>query len=306
MKHSKGELLSRLNKIEHLSKGSKLDRLFNNPFRYLDGLLFWKLNYNKTKKGRIKLCKTFFDNAIEVVLPAGMDLYLLGAKSHDSEIRLAKYLIKKLGEGDTFIDIGAHFGYYSLLSSYLVGLKGKVIGIEASPSIFQVFAKNAKCHSQLKIFNIAAAAVDKELTFFEFPVLYSEYNTVYPEQFEHFDWLKENMPQKVHIQGKPIDNIINGLGLVPKIIKIDVEGAEYDVIEGLEHTIEKYIPIIVMEYLLDKRENSTHRKAVDFLFSHGYRANLICENGDLSLIDSNMENKLRLKCLNSDNIVFYR
>lgn len=301
------KLLARLNEIEQLSNGSRWGRLFHNPFRYLNGMLFWKVQYNVTKKGRIQTCKTFFNSSMEVILPAGMDLYLLGAKSHDSEIRLAKYFIRQIKEGQVVLDIGTHFGYYALLAHHLVGQKGRVIGIEASRSIWKIATKNAVDKPELVIFNCAATSKKKEVSFFEFPILYSEYNTIYPDQFEAAAWLKENKPQKVTLNGKPMDDLMKELGATPDFIKIDVEGAEYDVMLGLQQILQENSPIIAMEYLTDERSNQAHKKAIDLLKSYNYQVNLIDENGQLVPLEGqSLDAIFQSKNITSDNIVFYK
>lgn len=303
----KADLLTRLNNIERLSKGTRWGRLFHHPYRYLKAMFFLKLTYNSTKKGRLKICKTFFNNSMEVLLPAGMDLYLLGAKSHDSEIRLAKYFIREIQAGQVVLDIGTHFGYYALLAHHLVGQKGRVIGIEAARSIWEIATKNAVDKPELVIFNCAATSKKKLLSFFEFPILYSEYNTIYPDQFEQATWLPENKPQKVNVNGRPMDDLMKELGLIPDFIKIDVEGAEYDVMLGLQQTLKQHSPIIAMEYLTDEKINQAHKQAINLLTSYDYQVNLIDNNGQLeSLNGQNIDAIFQLKKITSDNIVFIK
>lgn len=298
------ELLAKLDSIKQLSTGSKWGRLWNNPFRYLNGMLFWKLTYNRTKKGTIKRCTTFFNNSMEVMLPAGMDLYLLGAKSHDSEIRLAKYFIRQIQEGQIVLDIGTHFGYYALLAHHLVGQKGRVIGIEAAPAIWKIATKNAADKSALVIFNCAATSKKEIVSFFEFPILYSEYNTIYPNQFEDAAWLAENKPQKVTVNGNPMDDLMQELNVIPDFIKIDVEGAEYDVIVGLQEIAQTNSPVIAMEYLVDERSNQAHKKAINLLKSYGYQVHLIDEQGKLMQVNiQDLEAIFQSKEVTSDNIV---
>jgi len=47
-----------------------------------------------------------------------------------------------LAPGDTFVDVGANIGYYSLLASRLVGQTGRVYAIEASPTILTLLQEN--------------------------------------------------------------------------------------------------------------------------------------------------------------------
>jgi len=302
--NDKAALLARLNQIEQLSKGSRWGRLLHHPFRYLNAMLFWKLKYNATKKGSVKHCQTFFNSEMEVVLPAGMDLYLLGAKSHDSEIRLAKYFIRQIKAGDSVLDIGVHFGYYALLAHHLVGANGRVIGVEAAPSIWKIAHKNAVKKPELVIFNCAATDTRKTVSFFEFPILYSEYNTIYPNQFKQSKWLATNQPKEVTVNGNPMDDLMKELGVTPDFIKIDVEGAEYDVILGLQQIIQQNSPTIALEYLVDKRNNQAHKKAVDLLETYGYQIHLINEDGRLKRLEKNdIEGVFRAKEMESDNII---
>src|SRR4051812_21163462 len=74
----------------------------------------------------------FTGDKINVVVPDNVStgLYLNGCFEPDD----TKGLIECLNEGDTFIDIGAHIGYYSIIASGLVAEKGRVICFEPTPS----------------------------------------------------------------------------------------------------------------------------------------------------------------------------
>ena len=47
-------------------------------------------------------------------------------------------------EGDIVVDIGAAFGFYTILSSKRIGLNGKVVAIEAQPNSFEMLNQNIK------------------------------------------------------------------------------------------------------------------------------------------------------------------
>ncbi|MEZ4982586.1 MAG: hypothetical protein R2769_13585 [Saprospiraceae bacterium] len=114
------------------------------PFKYLGAILHRQLVFPLQKKSWETKSKTFWGEEMILLLPSSTDIYLTGGKSHDSEIRLAKFLIHQLRPGDTFVDIGTHYGYFTLLALEIVGASGKVFSLEASPVNFSILEKNTR------------------------------------------------------------------------------------------------------------------------------------------------------------------
>ena len=117
---SKEEILIAIDKMESYAIKSKFYRLLVTPRKYILGILYRGIYYKLTQKGVLKNVKTFWGDNIQVLLPSSMDIYLIGGKTHNSEIRLAKFYINNLLENDDTLDIGSHIGYFSLLSSFIV------------------------------------------------------------------------------------------------------------------------------------------------------------------------------------------
>lgn len=298
-------LFEKIKNIEQLAKGQKWQRLVHRPYRYLSGMFFRHFVYANSKKGKIVEVPTFFGAKIQLLLPAGMDIYLLGGKTHSSEIRLTKFLINKLQKGNTFVDIGTHFGFYSLLAAHLVEKEGKVIGIEASHSIFELYQQNIALYSNIQGFHLAATDKASSLSFYEFPILYSEYNTVNPAQFQAAKWLQKNPPKEIIVAGKNVDLLMTELNLIPDFIKIDVEGAEFAAIKGAEEMLIEHHPTIALEYLIDSRENAPHQQAAQFLQKLNYKAHIIDNEGELEYT-TNIEAAILQQGLDSDNIIFLK
>ncbi len=87
----------------------------------------------------------------------GMYIYLFGVWEPD----ISCFVRDRLCEGATFIDIGAHIGYYPLLASPRVGHGGGgVVAIEASPTIFEALKANLALNqvSNCRLVQMAAAA----------------------------------------------------------------------------------------------------------------------------------------------------
>jgi len=299
----KEDLYHQINKVETVANLSKLGRLMKNPFKYIYAIAFRKLIYPAKKQESVVSTDLFYKRKMKIALPAATDIYLTGGKSHDSEIRLAKFLILNLNDSDHFLDVGAHFGYFTLLGSEIVGVKGKVFSYEPASKSFNILKANVSFIENISIFNKAVSSSNNKVRFFEFPTPYSEFNSSEITQFEKEEWFKGSQPVKTEVEATTIDQIINEFDFKPHIIKIDVEGSEYEVIKGGEEFFKTGFPSIVIEYLEQSRHNKTHRKAAEFLRSIGYTSNLIKKDGTLERVDK-IEDHLSTNGLESDNIVF--
>lgn len=273
-----------LQKVQQLAEAGKLSRLLHSPVRYIYAMALSRLVYPVTHKGSLKTAPLFFGGEMKVLLPAATDIYLTGGKTHDSEIRFAKYLVKYLSKGNTFVDIGAHFGYFTLLAAQLVGNTGKVLSIEPAQGTFELLQTNVAGKDNIKVYHNAVSDKIESVSFFEFPVLYSEYNTLNAEQFENSNWIAKHPPVKNTVQAVTIDSFLQEHDLVPDMIKMDIEGAEIQAMVGGMKTWENSAPIIIMEYLLMNEKNS-YKEAVNILRGHGFEAYMIDDEGELVLVE---------------------
>jgi len=300
----KRSFLNNLKKVEALACGSKIDRFVSSPIKYVPSIFYREINYKISKKGRLKTCKTFFDAEITVELPAGMDIYLTGGKSHSSEIRLAKYLIKNLESSNTFIDIGAHFGYFSLLASILIGQEGTVHSFEASPKTYSVLESIKSNHKNIRTYNEAVCDKIAKVVFHEFPPNYSEYNSLNAGQYKGEKWYHKNTPKETQVNSIVMDEFLTKNSVSPNIIKIDVEGAEYKVLLGMKNYLKVAAPEIVMEHLCENRFNEEHRKADKLLKQFGYIPYTIKFDGSIKRLHTTVDNYLKEVKLESDNIMY--
>ncbi len=295
-------LLSQLLKVERLAVSSKWSRLIHDPFKYLFAIFYRRFIYPGSRKEVNKKAKLFFGSEMNIALPAATDIYLTGGKTHDSELRLARFLLHYLNRNDHFLDVGAHFGYFSMLASTIVGPGGKVVAFEAASKNFSILQSNASAN---RFSALHEAVSDKmgNLTFYEFPNLYSEYNTMEITQFENEPWFKEYKPTEVRVRALTIEDIIKQYDIHPHIIKIDVEGAEYKVIRGATQYFTYHNPYFVMEYLAESRSNEAHQKAVKLMRSLDYTTFIIAQDGVLEEVED-IDSLMMINNLDSENVVF--
>ncbi len=291
-----------LQKVEQLANAGKLSRLVHHPARYLYAMMLSKLLYPLTHKGALKNAPLFFGGEMQVLLPAATDIYLAGGKTHSSEIRLARYMINQLAPGDSFVDIGAHFGYFTLLAASLVGDTGSVYAIEPARETFALLGENVAGKANVRIFHNAVSDKNEPVSFYEFPVLYSEYNTLVPDKFLKEGWTKKYNPQKTEVQAVTIDGFLQANDFTPAMIKIDVEGAEVQAVSGGEKTWTEKSPVLVMEFL-DEGHDNTYTHAAAVMYGYGYKSYMINEEGTLKETGDILA-YMRRHGMTSENIVF--
>lgn len=133
----------------------------------------------------------------------------------------------RLSIGDTFVDVGANIGYFSLYASKLVGKSGSVVAIEASPKTFNALQKNIDLNfiKNIRAVNIAAADCRKMLKLYSG----SKSNIGMTTIFETSGFQLE-----CEIEAMPLGDILSCEEIkYARLIKIDVEGSEWFVIKGM-------------------------------------------------------------------------
>lgn len=120
------DFLEKLDRVEYLAKTSVLRRFMYAPTRYVWAQSLHKIFFPLTKRGAFATAHTFYKHPLKTVLPAATDIYLAGGKTHDSEIRLARFLLKTAQNQPQmdFLDIGAHVGYYAAMMAVLLEKTG--------------------------------------------------------------------------------------------------------------------------------------------------------------------------------------
>lgn len=303
---SQSDSEKKLSRVESLARTSAFGRLLYAPHRYIFAQFIHKIYFKLTKKGVFATARTFFGYPLSIPLPAGTDIYLTGGKTHDSEIRLARFLMHTFDNTHAhhFLDIGAHVGYFSAMIAVLLKNRGQVIAIEAARSTAELLEKNLKNLNNAMTIHAAATERDGEnLVFYEFPVLYSEYNSTHIQQFEKESWFARFKPEKVTVKGITVDSLVEKFDLKNPVIKIDAEGAEAQVVAGTRQTMSEQSPIIIIEYLREKNEG--HQKAFELLTASGYAAYMIDNQGLLRGI-TDAKSYFSEYDIDSDNFVFLK
>lgn len=148
-----------------------------------------------------------------------------------------------LQEGMYCIDMSANIGYFAVLESKLVGGKGKVIAVEPSPKTFECLKKNSQLQptKNMELYNFAFSDSYETV---DFIVDQKSNLSRIVDNPNHYD--SNNI---IKVETKPLDSFIEEIGL-PKVnfLRMDIEGYEYKIYNGMKKTLEQFKPYLLMEF----------------------------------------------------------
>jgi FkbM family methyltransferase len=167
-------------------------------------------------------------------------------------------------EGDTVIDIGAHIGRYTITSSKQVGKTGKVVAIEADPDNFQLLKRNIALNKLTNVMplNYAVFSERTKIKLYEQSAS-AKYNSIMLNR-------AAKTKNYVEVNADTLDSLLklNGVNRV-NWIKIDVEGAEFEVLKGSTKTLSGENMSLLIE-IHNIEDPGHHHNIVDFLKYHNY------------------------------------
>lgn len=236
MHDMKRTLINKVNEASSLKPAARILRGIKNYSRKKDVQRLLKETNVKFTEAEM-----FTGDIMNIVVPDAVTpaLYLNGCFEADD----TKALIESLNEGDTFIDIGAHIGYYSMLASKLVGPNGKVICFEPTPSTYGLLVKNLKDKKNVKAENLAVYSVQTNMEFNDYGLKYMVFNSFKKARLNDIDLVANH----INVQTTTLDNYCNANNVKPSFIKIDAESVELHVLQGSVETIKKHKPKFMIE-----------------------------------------------------------
>jgi FkbM family methyltransferase len=163
--------------------------------------------------------------------------YLIGT----DETHLQRAIRKYVSVGDTVYDIGANVGYVSLCFAKRVGNAGHVIAFEPVPRNIEAFRRNIHINCIMHVRLLEAAAAEKAGE----AVIRIAGNLSTASLVWH-----QNNPSAIEISIRTvcIDELVDAGQLgTPKFVKIDVEGAEGAVLQGMRCTLASARPVLFVE-----------------------------------------------------------
>lgn len=207
-----------------------------------------------------------------------------------------------LRPGDTFLDVGANVGYFTLLGALSVGGGGRVVAVEAHPGLARLLRRNVVIngvHGRVTVCANAAWSEAAKLRFHQ-RAHYSANSSVGSIGEQALSDLGDT-EEVVDVNAVPVDDLTVGLDRVD-LIKVDVEGAEVHAFQGMERTLSANRDVTVMFEWSPEQIRCVHddpAQLIDILEGHGFGFRLL--EDDLAAVD-----RARLLDLPYGNVVARR
>jgi FkbM family methyltransferase len=199
------------------------------------------------------------------------------------EPEVVEALEQHVRPGITVLDIGAQSGYFSLLLSKLVGPRGKVIAFEPLPANFRALEENVRLNS-LENVTIREEAVGERSgeTRFEFP---RQEPTLIAGPL-----LAGDTQDVLTVKGISLDDVFFANAAPVQFIKMDVEGAEIEVLRGARQLLELAHPDMLIELHNMEKQTGPH-PAVVIVENLGYEVQWLSEVASTAHIFARWANK---------------
>lgn len=183
-----------------------------------------------------------------------------------------------LKAGDTVIDGGANYGYWSLVANSVVGPRGRVVAVEAMPDTADRLVGNLQASRAHAVDVVRAALSDVEGRV----TLHAFENDPFAGRSSIGVPAREKEVSKFEVAQTTLDLVAARLPKPPVLVKLDVEGSELRALGGARGLLSSDTPpIVTFEW------NETMalpvgwhpKEALAFLREHGYGFFLMTRKG---------------------------
>ncbi len=178
-------------------------------------------------------------------------------------------MLSKTLPGDVVWDIGANVGFFTKKFSEKVGSAGYVFAFEPSINTYHTLFDNCKDFKNTKLLNIGLSKISGNLYFRESGIENDPTNGL----------VDVDTPGAIVVEISTGDELVNNKTVkLPNIIKIDVEGFEIDVIQGMQTIlVNKFLKKVFIEiHFLEMTKRGLKngsKEIVDILNKSGFKVN---------------------------------
>jgi FkbM family methyltransferase len=155
-------------------------------------------------------------------------------------LRIHRLLDRFVQPGFTVIDVGANIGYNAIYAARRAGASGRVVAVEPTPDNLAVLRRNVEAAglSNIVIEPVAAGSAPGPRDLFVRGAT-SAVNSFFQES------CYARVTDVLRVPVARLDDLVGGAA---HVVKIDVEGAELDVLEGMPRLLGEHRPVLIVEW----------------------------------------------------------
>lgn len=180
------------------------------------------------------------------------------------DIVLSEALVRLLHPGSIFVDAGANVGYMTALGSKVLGKDGKIFTFEPNPDVIPFLSRNLKLVTQsplcptIQVIETGLGSSIGQATLFA------------PQNYSNNDGIARLIPfqsDDISLCEISITTLDNVLGIQEvHVLKIDVEGYEYEVLKGGSNLIKNR----KITHIIFEEHNISNSPIPNYLTEYGY------------------------------------
>lgn len=258
-KEQREKIIQKIIEAEKLRPLSRGDRLLRVPVKTFFYYVLASFSHIKPYKLSFR---TLWDTKMVSYLPEGNTFYYYGY----CEANLTNFLLRFLKDGDVVLDVGAHVGFYSMLMSTLVGDKGEVHSFEPTPWTFNILKHNTEKLGNVSLNNNAVSNKKENISFKDYGPGYGAYNTAHKSGS-----VLNKKANVVHVETISLDDYCKEKNIKPIFIKLDAEGYEYSILNGMNYLLKEVRPLITLEVAGGEGWSENCQKSIDYLLENKYK-----------------------------------
>lgn len=224
----------------------------------------------------------------------GQQIYLKGVY----EPPTADVFAELIRPGDTVVDIGANAGYFTALAAHLSGPDGRVLAFEPIPGVRAQLQANVALNQMdnVTVHDTVVSNQDGVVTIYEGPQGHKGLSSMRP---------LDDAAQALTVPAVRLDDVV-ALDRPINFVKIDVEGAELMVLEGMSGIIERDHPYLVIEFTDSYLQSfgASTKMLAQRLWDAGYGLFCISEEGltPIRMVDGDLPFQFNAFCAPSGEL----
>lgn len=211
------------------------------------------------------------------------------------EIGTTDIIMNTIKKGMNVVEIGSNVGYYSIISASKIGKNGKIYAFEANPHIFEMLHRNMDINGFLDRAELVNKVVTNRSGKVSFNMLKKHHggSSIVKFSGEHLEKKRESV-DTCDLEAISLDEFFKNRNISVDVIKIDAEGSEPYIFDGMEKLISDNPDIIVIcefnPYIISEA-GTDPKKFLEKIEKYGFPLRFIDDKSDI--VDISIEELLK-------------